>query len=387
MLGARQYVCKLEANACFVPYSQLRVFLACANPPDPDHMTAPSELHHPTAVTASTTIVQLTQAIRNNAFGMSMQDAFERAEFAVACARRDGATVEEIARLEEKIRSLKGEAYHDLRQALPPKSFLGRVTAAAQANVETMIKALSSTGHWASKDAQANLVAMIERNGRIPDEYKAQLPTDVAAVLRACPQAGGLVTELTMRGQRGATGSSSKLGSKSNAGVGAAYELMGTAALTTRLSQPVNVGAQPLYIQSGKDIVTFGDKTYLNRRSEDGVKWQAPTRRTIECDVRLGRLLIPDGIREIGVDFKHTKEMGQRNASADLKNQVENVVEAIKHGQIHEYHFVTNGSFGPGFREIINMANSELSRRGESAIGMHEYVTTLATDPTAGTGP
>jgi len=79
--------------------------------------------------------------------------------------------------------------------------------------------------------------------------------------------------------------------------------------------------------------------------------------------------------------------MGQRNASADLKNQVENVVEAIKHGQIHEYHFVTNGKFGPGFRAIINNANSELARHGEPGIGMHEHVTTLVTDPTAGAGP
>ena len=258
-------------------------------------MTAPAELQHPTVVSASMTIGELTQAIRNNAFGISIQDAFERAQYALNCARRTGRRQREVARLEEQVRSLKGEAHHNLRQVLPPDPLLGRSTAAAKINVQTTIKTLESDGHWASKEYHANLIATIERNGRIAEAYKEQLSRDVATVLKACPHAGGLVRELTLRGQRGATGSASKLGSKSNAAVGAAYELMGCAALTARVSQPVNAGASPLFIQSGKDIVTFGDKSNLNRRSEDGAKWHAPTRGTIECDVRIGRRTRLDG--------------------------------------------------------------------------------------------
>lgn len=351
--------------------------MACANPPDPNRMTAPTELRHPAALSASKTIRELTEAIHNNVFGLTMQQAFERAQFALERARRDGTPLGEIARLEEQVRSLKGEGHHDLRQALPRDPWLGKTTAAAKINIRTAIKALESDGHWASKEYRANLIATIEQNGRIPDAYKKQLSKDVAAVLKACPHAGGLVRELTLRGQRGATGSKSKLGSNSNAAIGAAYELMGSAALTATVSRPVNKDASSLFINSGVDIVTFGDKTYLNRRSEDGIKWHRPTRGKIECDVRIGRPSLIDGYREIGIDFKHTEEMGKKYASRDFENQVENVVEAIKHGQIHEYHFVTNGTFGQSFREVINDANAELAKRGEAPIGLHERVSTV----------
>ena len=139
----------------------------------------------------------------------------------------------EIARLEEQVRSLKGEAHHDRRQALPPEPMFAKTTAASKINIQTAIRALDSEGHWASKEYRSNLIATIERNGRIPEAYKTQLYKDVAAVLKACPHAGGLVRELTLRGQRGATGSATKLGSNNfNAAIGAAYELIGSAALS-----------------------------------------------------------------------------------------------------------------------------------------------------------
>ncbi len=357
--------------------------MACANPPNPDNITPHTELRHPEALSAAEVIRELTALVRDYPPGEKIQMAFQRAQFELEKAQKAFAPPGEIARLEELVRSLKGEAHRDLREALPPKPMFGTTTEASKFNVATTIKALESSEHWASKEYRANLIATIERNGRIPDAYKEQLHKDVAEVLKIAPKAGGLVRELTLRGQRGATGSASKLGSKSNAAIGAAYELMGTAALSQKVFKPVNETPQQLYINKTRDIVTFGDKSYLNRRSEDGERWRPPPRGTIECDVRIGRSEITGGYREIGIDFKHTKEMGRKYATEDLKNQVDGVVEALKNGQIHEYHFATNGTFGPSFREVVDKANAELIKSGEAPIGLYEYVSTLVNDPTA----
>ena len=357
--------------------------MACANPPNPDNITPPTELRHPEALSAAEVIRGLTELVRDYPPGYKIQMAFERAQFELERAQKAFASPGEIARLEELVRSLKGEAHRDLREALPPKPVFGKTTEVSKFNIATTIKALESLDHWASKEYRANLIATIERNGRIPEEYKGQLHKDVAEVLKISPKAGGLVRELTLRGQRGATGSASKLGSNSNAAIGAAYELIGTAALSRKVFQSVNQGSPSLYIDKTSDIVTFGDKSYLNRRSEDGVHRRAPSRRTIECDVRIGRPDIINGYREIGIDFKHTKEMKQKYATEDLRSQVEGVVEALKGGQIDEYHFATNGTFGPSFREVVANANAELATVGGTPIGLHEYVSTLVNDPTA----
>ena len=98
-----------------------------------------------------------------------------------------------------------------------------------------------------------------------------------------------------------------------------------------------------------------------------------PSRKTIECDVLIQRNTLTS-YREIGIDFKHGGEARPRYASDDLKNQVNNVVRAIQHGQLDEYHFVTNTTFGTSFREVIDSANQEL---GHHTIGCHEHVTSL----------
>jgi hypothetical protein len=300
-------------------------------------------------------------------------------------AKFAGAPLGEIARLEEQLLQLKGEGHRQQREALHLNSYsLPRhhPRVASKENIRTIYSALTKSEHWAAPETRANLLQIVEGNDRIPDRYREQLHHDVAKVLEVCPHAGGLVRQLTLRGQRGATGSMSKLGSKSNAALGAAYELMGTATLATKVVQPVNPGAPALHINRETDVVTFGDKAYLNRRSGDGKKWSSPTRSTIECDIRIGRPATlfsgqKETFLEIGIDFKHVKEMKTKYATADFRNQVENVAWAIKEGQIHEYHFVTNGKFSDGFRDVVNKANTELTARGETPIGLYEYVSTL----------
>ena len=168
-------------------------------------------------------------------------------------------------------RSLKGEAHHDLRQVLPPDPLLGKGLGLPKQrlNDEAGIQGPGIRRPLGIEGVPREPHCNDQRNGRISRGLQGtteQGRRDYSQGLPASGRAG--VRELTLRGQRGATGSASKMGSESNAAVGAAYELMGSAALTARVSQPVNAGASPLFIQSGKDIVTFGDKSNLNRRSE-----------------------------------------------------------------------------------------------------------------------
>lgn len=358
--------------------------VACAKPPDAASMTPPETPRHPGEVAPSELLRELTLFAKYARPGTDLNGTLARGELIIEQAKRDGASSGEIARLEQQLESLRGEARRSARAALQVSFDLlgGRTTAASKANIAMVHSAMSDDNHWAAKEMRAGLMKLIERSGHIPASYKPQLHRDLAIVLRMCPHAGGLVQELTLRGQRGATGSSSKIGSKSNAAVGAAYELMGAAALATKVSKPTNPGAPALFIRSGEDIVTFGDKTYLNGSPGEAGKWKSPARSTIECDLRIGRSTL-DGYREIGVDFKHRAEMGTTYSSKNLVNQVDAVASAIKAGQLDEYHFVTNGTFGGGFPGKIAEVNSELVGLGLTPISIHEHVTTLAVDPTA----
>lgn len=359
--------------------------MACAKPPDPASMTPPENPRHPSEPHPTQILRELTAAAIYAQPGTTLDDLLSRAEDIVDRARREHASGEEMRRLDNQLEGLRAQARQIGRTALDVNFglFGDRHTTATAANVAAVQRAMKDNSNWAAKEMRADLLKLVENSGNIPTAYKSQLHKDLAVVLEACPHAGGLVNELTLRGQRGASGSASKLGSKGNAGVGYAYELMGTAALTTKVSSPSNVGAPALFIQSGKDIVTFGDKSYLNGRANDHKSWQRPSRSTVECDIRIGRSTLLDGYREIGIDFKHRAEMGTTYSSKDLANQVKAVAEVIKDGQLHEFHFVTNGTFGGGFPKEIAKANEELVGLGLTPIGIHEHVHTLSADPSA----
>jgi hypothetical protein len=160
---------------------------------------------------------------------------------------------------------------------------------------------------------------------------------------------------------------------------------MGTAALGQKTSKASNTkhSAPDLRINVGKDQVDFGTKSQINSSFPDGKTRVSPSRKTIESDIQIGRET-PHGYREIGVDFKHVKDAGSksldRRKGRDV-NQIDNVVKAIQSGDLHEYHFVTNGRFSEPFREAIDKANDDLVANGNDPIGLHEYVSTLVDDP------
>ena len=337
-------------------------------------MTPPKAPSHPSRQGAEGSIKQLERILGIETAGPVVDRTLARAQFFIDQARRHGSPEEMLRRLEAKYNSLKGQAHRLQRAALKvewPLTLTGsnRVSYASGRNIETAKEALLDPRHWASKEYRAGLISIIVGSGRIPDATKSQLYRDVARVLEISPHGGGIVKELTLRGQRGASGSLGKLGNKGNAGIGYAYEFMGTAALSHDVSSPRNSGAPSLFIEPGIHSVAFGDKVLLDRRhlsSSSGLK------RGIERDISI---YDPRNGREIGVDFKHTEST--KHSSATDKAQIEAVVQAIKEGQIDEYHFVTNRTFGKGFMRDIEVANAVLAARGDALIGCHEYVTTL----------
>lgn len=364
--------------------------MACGKPPDPDARTTPSPFDHPSVGPATALLKEAEYIVGSQPPGTAVDSAIARAERMLAHARRAGVQERALQKLEGRLEHLKGFAQTRMRdnvyQSARPRDIGEKPTSpewaakhfwegSAKRNAPTVIRALETKDHWRSKEFTKTLLDLVEQNARIPDKYRAQLPHDVARVLRQCPDAAGLVKAMTLRGQGRPVGSRSKLGSDSNAAFGSAYELMGTAALIGKVSTPVN-GGPKLCIEL-LDKVTFGPKSTINREMNRLGVIDLPRRRTIECDIRIGRGDLLNGYREIGVDFKHSKD-GVRYASEDLKSQVKGVERAIRHGGIHEYHFVTNGKFSESFRQVVESANKELKANGCSPIACHEYVTTLS---------
>lgn len=337
-------------------------------------MTAPRPLAHPRPESAEGSLKQLERILRIEKAGPAVDRALARAQFFLDQARRNGLAAEVARRLEATYENLKGQAHALQRAALKTEwsatlTGLKLVSYASRLNIQTARDALLDPSHWASKDYKTALNSIVGGSKRIPDAIKSQLYRDVARVLELAPHGGGIVRELTLRGQRGASGAQSKLGNRGNAGIGYAYEFMGTAALSYGVSTPRNAEAPALYIQPGVHIVTFGDKVPLDRRLVSAGTGLKPG---LECDIRI---YDPTNRREIGVDFKHTDS--KKHSSAKDRAQIEAVVQAINEGQIAEYHFVTNKAFGEGFMRDIAAANEVLAARGDALIACHEYVTTL----------
>jgi len=325
--------------------------------------------------------------IRLNPPGASVDDSIRRTERLLSSAISSGISRADQERLEGQLRNLKNLAQSRMRDNVggsAPMRHVGEKVASvgwvmkafseesAKRNAPRVIRALENRDHWQSKEYRELLIRMIQGNARIPQEYREQLPHDVAKILRLCPNGAGIVKAMTLRGQRTPLASPGKLGSDANSAIGSAYELMGTSALIGKISTPVN-GGPKLIIDAAVDTIFFGNKSNINRQVSSLGLIEMPTRKTIESDVLIQRNTLTS-FREIGIDFKHGGEARPRYASADLRNQVDNVVWAIRHGQLDEFHFVTNTTFGTSFREVIDAANNDL---GHKMIGCHEHVTSI----------
>jgi hypothetical protein len=207
----------------------------------------------------------------------------------------------------------------------------------------------------------------------IPNSYKPMLGKAVALIASITPDALGIVKPATNWAPPRKDGSPSrqvtpidapgKLGHKTR-GAAFAAELLVTAALIQKSSKSGDSHSQfrsSLKIMPG-DRLDLGIK--LQASYKDGPSIMQPRRKTVEADAFVQR---PDpktgDTRILGIDVKHSMNAGTYHGKGnEFSKQIDGLVVALRAGEIHEYHFVTNGHFEPGVKELIEKANDRLQR-------------------------
>ena len=248
---------------------------------------------------------------------------------------------------------------------------------------------LSDRSHPAHKAFSESVLRNVAGNGSIGEFYEKSLPNALATVARQTPDITGLVTP--SRGQ-GASSLQKNL-AHSTRGDAFAFELTGTAELVRRNNadlgplKPSN-GGRSLKIGS-LDRVDLGVKlqadyhsNQLNRPRGTG-KYQK-FRQTIEADTLVSRQ--DKTIPPTAIDFKHVRHDGicRDRDSRDpcnkqpFRSQLDGIENAIRTGDIADFHFVTNGTFDEGMKSAIAEVNNRLDasdlaeKSDESFISIHE---------------
>src|SRR6202000_1143017 len=102
---------------------------------------------------------------------------------------------------------------------------------------------------------------------------------------------------------------------------GFAYEVVAAARFIDRARTPGN-GGNPLSVTKGEDELLFGAKLPAG-----------PNRKHVEADV----MVVKPSAFKIGVDSKaYTRPFPP---SSDLKAELQGIKEAIRQGEVHEFHF------------------------------------------------
>jgi len=252
------------------------------------------------------------------------------------------------------------------------------------------------------------LKQQIDANTGIPQSLRDQLPQAIHEILTVTPDAMGLV----QRARPGATPMSRNLMHRTR-GAGFAYELVGTAALIRGGS--VSVHGDGLRIDATTDRLDFGPKaqarhsgaesqfeglisrlidTWMTIGADDNELRRRPrnatlletlprlARKTVESDLLICRATDGD-FREIGVDFKRTAR--GRYAGGISPEQLTGVLIALCTGELHEFHFVTNGRLGGRDRMLIDGVR-QVARDSdpETIVTCHEFVGASDQGSTAG---
>ena len=396
--------------------------MACAKPPEPGCATPPSDLLDFATRQAEERIAHALDLIAAGNVEAKLNADVGAIEAAIERMQRGGASEEEIGKIRAGLERVKGEGVSALRtQAVyggKAQKSIGNAGVSknkvqelakdglARESASRAVRVLTTPGHWAHETFKTALFRVIEGAGKIPNEYKATLTEDVAMLLRVCPKAGGLVAAMLTRGQP--QGSFvRRFQHTGNDAVGAAYEVMGTAALCRRASPAVNQRheGRSLVIDPTRDRLVFGPKSYLNHQYSDFGKVKDRGRASVEADAQFLRRETNGSYSEIGIDFKHVAEGKTVGSDEALVRQIKAVGRQIGAGAYDEFHFVTNGRFSERVLKAVGEVNEllladqakgtrelseegvvdarRLTTSGTAKIVLHHHVMTIIDDPHA----
>jgi hypothetical protein len=212
----------------------------------------------------------------------------------------------------------------------------------------------------------------------IGSPHLAELAPELLGTLRQITEhQGRLPPNLFTQGRDGHTPTMHRLAHSTYAVArGYAAEIVGTGAILNERIKGLSIGPA--------DTLTFGEKAQTGAslagegrglgvigpdRAGKMVEevFRTPKSRTSESDLRISK---PDG-REIGVDFKWTSQPRR-----DLKeDEVLGALNALRLGEVDEFHFVTNARFTDGTRRAVEAINRELdidTRRADAELGAVE---------------
>ena len=211
--------------------------------------------------------------------------------------------------------------------------------------------ALSKTEHPAHKLAVAVALKNILGNEFFEKVEKEKLAQSLTTITKITPNILGLVHPAKNYGP-GATAVLGNLKHKTR-GYAFAYEINATAALINRPSTAGNAKVT-LHI-SPSDRVDMGIKLQASYPGVDrkSTGLYRPRRGTVEADT-----FVDSKARgALGIDFKFSKT---GEGSTVDESQLKGVFNAIRTGEVNEFHFVANGTFGKNVKERIDYYNEKL---------------------------
>jgi len=205
-----------------------------------------------------------------------------------------------------------------------------------KASSKTLSKILSDKQHPAYKSVSNLLASAI--NSKMNYKEKEKLPEAFSVVLVKQPNAMGLLEKAPAH--RG-PGSSA---------VQHHYEIFSAAALICGSHKSVK--GKTLSINP-VDRLDFGIKLPKD--------YAQPKRYgTIEADLLVGKSSFMDN-RTVAIDCKFS-ETGNFGAKDGLERELDGIRTGFRDGKIDEFYFVTNGTFGNTFKEMVNKENLEIAR-------------------------
>lgn len=208
----------------------------------------------------------------------------------------------------------------------------------------------------ARPDLQASIIRGLG-NPQLLNEMAVALPKALAEFKHEFPAAKGLLEKAMKEyGPWQTTWLSDLANQGKGVANGIAYELL----MANRMRTESVDGLQIFKT----DLPNFGQK-HQGRYGDWG------TRRTVESDLLISRpveyLGIPQGYREIYIDFKY------RTGSAHVSSsQLEGIAVALRSGEIHEAHFVSNHEFNSRTKTYVESINEKLRADDENVIQLHE---------------